>query len=595
MQGPDPGRVPGPTRRRRGLVWPTTVTLLLATLVPLTLLGAGGIVVLRSALTERLSADLEEVADAKQRTLEQLGQRAVDTVQLLATRTQVRRSFVALLAGDERGRDGLVDALVESEQAMDDLVWIGLTDLDGRVVVASDVSVVGRQLGPPSGVGSPADGEVSSRVLSGATGPVWLVTAPLREQEVVVGSVAAELDLDVVAQLMRAAGDRQRGVTTCVSFRTGDEVLYPLVDPVGTALPDETLRSCEPGELLLAVEDRAGSEVMAAVRSVEVLNWVVTVTMTRELLLAPVADATRLALVATPVLLLLAVLASVLLAGRLTRPIRDLTASTARLEAGEVQEQADAQAPGELGELAERFNAMAAALEASRQDLEQRYTDLELLSHAMAHDLKTPLTVVTGCFDLLAGERVVRDEDRALLLERGAGSARRMQRLIDDLLVLIRAVGAEPAAHPVALDEVVDGVVEQLDAAGWVHREALPVVAGDRVLLDHLLFNLVGNALAYHRPDHQPRIELSASFDEAGRVEVLVDDDGVGIPPEERASALELFSRGERTRDRPGSGLGLPIAVRIVERHGGRLWIDDSPLGGTRIAFTLPPATDDDG
>lgn len=576
-------------------MWPTTVTLLLATLVPIILLGAGGIIALRTALADRLAADLDSLADAKQRTLEQLGQRAVDTVELLATRTQVRRNLAALLAGDERVRDWLVDALLESEQAIDDLIWIGLSDLDGRVVVASDPSLVGRPFDPPTRWQPPAGDEVSSRVLSGATGPVWLVTAPLREQEAVAGRVVAVFDLDTVVQLMRADTDQQPGLTTCVSFRADDGALYPLVDPVGAALTDDTLRSCQPAELLLAVEGRTGSEVVAAVRTVEVLDWVVTVRVAREVLLAPVADATRLVLGATVVLLLLAALAAVLLAGRLTRPIRALTASSARLEAGEAQAEADEQAPGELGELAERFNAMTAALKASQQDLEQRYTDLELLAHAMAHDLKSPLTVVLGCLELLTHERVVRDEDRALLLERGAGSARRMQQLIDDLLLLIRTVGTEPAARPIPLEEVVDAVVEQLDATGWVHRGPLPVVAGDRVLLDHLLLNLLDNALTYSRPDQPPRIEVGASDDEAVWVELYVDDDGVGIPPEERAPALELFSRGERTRDRPGSGLGLPIAVRIVERHGGRLWIGDSPLGGTRIAFTLPRTADDEG
>lgn len=597
MRTPEHGAARRTALRRRGLVWPTALTLLLATLVPIVVLSIGGIWVMRAALTERVGADLEALADSKRRALELSGERGLDTVRLLATRTQVRSDFVSLLAGMEHQRGWLVDALAESRDAVDGMVWLGLADVDGRVEVATDVAVVGRRpLGTPAveeQEGQPVPVTVS-RVVTEPDGPAWYVAAPLVERDAPAGWVLAELDLDRVAPVVDDATDRQRGMGTCVSYRDGGR-LVPLLEPGGTRLPADTLGACAAAELLVGVADVTGGEVVAAVREVEPLDWVLTVAVSTPDLLAPVADATRLALALTGVVLVLVAVSSVLLARQLTRPMQALGAASAALEAGTPGAAADEDAPGELGELGARFNAMAQALHEGREDLERRYTDLELLSHAMAHDLKNPLTMVRGSFDLLGGERVVRDEDRALLLERGAGAARRMQQLIDDLLILIRAVGTDPAAEPVALEEVVDACIDHLDAADRVRRGALPEVAGDRVLLDHLVGNLLGNALTYHRPDQPPRVEVSAEVGPDGLVELRVDDAGLGIPPDEREAALALFVRGERTSDRPGSGLGLPISLRIAERHGGTLRIDDSPLGGARIVVRLPTTPCDRG
>ncbi len=290
----------------------------------------------------------------------------------------------------------------------------------------------------------------------------------------------------------------------------------------------------------------------------------------------------------------LAVLLAALAARWVTGPVRSLEAAVRSLALGAQEVPADATAPGELGELAAAFNSMAtsvgerqAALERDRADLEQRYADLELLTHAMAHDLAGPLTGIRGVFDLMASGRTADDAQRELLVERGGAAAQRLEHLIDDLLVLIRAIGTPLQLRPVDLEDLVDTASEQLGLEGVMTRTPLPTIAGDQALLDHVVTNLLANAASYHQPGEPPRIEVTAQR-HGDHVELCIDDAGPGIPEEERAASLEPFFRGAASGTRRGSGLGLPIAARVAARHGGSLRITDSPLGGARIVVSLP-------
>ena len=413
-----------------------------------------------------------------------------------------------------------------------------------------------------------------------------------------LGTAAVELDLAAVGEVVASADDIR--MRTCISRPGGDgEVVQLRAAPA--SLTDEceiAARSGQASAALLATllddpatiaegVDAAGTRVLAAGREIAGPGWVVVVSVPRDVLLAPLrASAVNLAIAATA-LALLAAAAAVLLARRITRPVVRLSDTVRDIGEGELAARADTDAPGELGELAEGINAMAAAIEEEADEREQRYRDLEVLTHAMAHDLKSPLTAVHGMLELTVSGRVTDPEQQAQLLERAHGAARRMQRIIDDLLTLVRAHGSALEPRSVDLERVVEQVVTDLDAAASVTWEPLPTVSGDPILLGHVVQNLVSNALSYHAPGDEPRVRISAQ-DVDGGVELWVEDAGVGIPEEEREEALSLFFRGERTKRTKGTGLGLPIAVRAVERHGGHLRIEDATLGGARMVVWLP-------
>jgi two-component system OmpR family sensor kinase len=165
----------------------------------------------------------------------------------------------------------------------------------------------------------------------------------------------------------------------------------------------------------------------------------------------------------------------------------------------------------------------------------------------------------------------------------------RVERLVDDLLVLARldeGVGLELREVQVAivLGDLAAAEPNETTEAGELCRGTVRI---DPDLLAQVIRNLLSNAHRHAGPGG--RVALSAHAD-GERLVVTVDDDGPGIPPTERERVFDRFHRSEAARDRAsgGSGLGLGIARSIVARHGGGIWIEDSPLGGARVSIALP-------
>jgi signal transduction histidine kinase len=219
-------------------------------------------------------------------------------------------------------------------------------------------------------------------------------------------------------------------------------------------------------------------------------------------------------------------------------------------------------------------------------ELARSNADLSAFAHVVAHDLKAPLTAILGNAEILT-ETVSGEAERRRLAAIHRGGAR-MANLIDGVLTYSRVSDHTGTALPVHPLPVVRDVVADLDAGTAVQLVGeFPAVCVESVQLRQLLQNLIVNALKFGRSDRPPRVRVSAGTD-GTTVEIVVADNGVGIPPDARPQVFALFNRLAATADRPGSGVGLATCARIVERFGGRIWVEDSPLGGAAIHFTLP-------
>ncbi|ROR90113.1 ATP-binding protein [Nocardioides aurantiacus] len=212
----------------------------------------------------------------------------------------------------------------------------------------------------------------------------------------------------------------------------------------------------------------------------------------------------------------------------------------------------------------------------------------------VAHDLKNPLTAV------LSWSEVARDalEDgggdpaaACAHLDRLDGAARRMERLIDDLLAYTLAGSAELHRTGLDLDEVLADVVRDLgvgDRGAVVEHRDLGRVRADELLTRQLFANLVGNAVKYVAPGVRPHVQITSRVVD-DRLEVRVTDNGLGIERADRARVFESFFRSAATGGYPGTGLGLAICQRAVARHGGRISALEGPGGvGTTFVLTLP-------
>jgi len=218
---------------------------------------------------------------------------------------------------------------------------------------------------------------------------------------------------------------------------------------------------------------------------------------------------------------------------------------------------------------------------------EQRRMEAELRSYAdvVAHDLNEPIAGITFLVGLL--ERRAAEPPPADVLRQLRLSAERARDLIDGVLLYARA--GELETEPVALEQLVTEVAEDLrprleQDGATIHTGELPDVTGDPRQLRRVLQNLIANALKF-RGEEAPRVELSALRDSQEWV-VTVRDNGVGVDPEQATRIFGMFSRADHEAD--GAGIGLAVCRRVVEAHGGRIWVEPADGGGSAFRFTLP-------
>jgi PAS domain S-box-containing protein len=232
------------------------------------------------------------------------------------------------------------------------------------------------------------------------------------------------------------------------------------------------------------------------------------------------------------------------------------------------------------------------ALAARARELARSNDDLQQFAYVASHDLQEPLRMVASYTQLLARRyRGKLDADADEFIGYAVDGVTRMQALINDLLAYSRAGSREAKRVQVSLEEVYERVLRTLgpsiEAAGaTVTHDRLPVVWGDAGQLAQVLQNLIANAVKF-RGGEAPRVHVSARRDGSEWL-VSVRDNGIGIAPEFSARIFVIFQRLHSRSDYQGTGIGLAICRKIVERHGGRIWVESEPGQGSTFNFTLP-------
>ena len=227
--------------------------------------------------------------------------------------------------------------------------------------------------------------------------------------------------------------------------------------------------------------------------------------------------------------------------------------------------------------------------------LERSNLELQQFAYVASHDLSEPLRMVSSYLNLLRRRyRGQLDPDADEFIEYAVDGAARMRSLIEGLLAYSRAGRGEERPEPVELASVTADVLRSLAAAmveagAEIEVTELPVVMGVRGQLEQLLQNLVANALKF-RADGRARVWVLQEAAPPGMVQVAVADGGIGIAPSEREHVFEMFQRLHDREVYEGTGIGLAICRKIVDRHGGRIWVDERTGGGTVFRFTLPIA-----
>ena len=285
---------------------------------------------------------------------------------------------------------------------------------------------------------------------------------------------------------------------------------------------------------------------------------------------------------------LLALFLGIILARTLTHPLRDMTAAIRAMAKGDLKQVVKVSSSDELGELAAAFNHMSADLDTLTRSRRQMTADI-------AHDLRTPLTVIGGYIESMRDGVLKPTQERLGIV---GGEVQHLQRLVNDLGTLAQAEGGEmrlnrEALSPVSLLRTMaktyqplaekQGIAVAVDAA-----ESLPRIDADPDRLTQVFGNLVTNALR-HTPNGGT---ITFRAEAAGKaVSLMVSDTGEGIAPEDLPRVFDRFYRGDKARTTHGeSGLGLAIAKSIVEMHGGTIAAESQSGQGTTMRVTLPVA-----
>ena len=228
------------------------------------------------------------------------------------------------------------------------------------------------------------------------------------------------------------------------------------------------------------------------------------------------------------------------------------------------------------------------------EELARSNADLEQFAYVASHDLQEPLRMVASYTQLLAKRYKGRlDADADQFIAYAVDGANRMQSLIRDLLTYSRVNRAEKAMIETSSETALERALVNLqgaikDSGAVVSQGPLPMVAADPSQLVQLFQNLVSNAIKY-RGAEVPRIRISAAEGSKRESVFSVADNGLGIAPQYFEKIFLMFQRLHGREEFPGTGIGLTISKKIVERHGGRIWVESEPGKGSVFHFTLSP------
>lgn len=229
------------------------------------------------------------------------------------------------------------------------------------------------------------------------------------------------------------------------------------------------------------------------------------------------------------------------------------------------------------------------------QQLVAANKDLDVFSHMVSHDLRAPLRHIASFVSLLQEQMGESTDALALQYQNSiAKASKRMSLMIEGLLEYARLGRVAIETQPVPISQLVQGVIAHLKQENpdrrieWVIENDLPVVRGDAMLLAQALGNLLGNSVKYTRPRDVARIELGWKVNPVGGRTFFIADNGVGFDLEKAHNLFVMFQRQHHSMDFEGTGTGLALSQRIIERHGGRIWAETAPGEGCTFYFTLP-------
>jgi len=590
---------------------------------------------LREAALERWIAGNETV-------LESLASRrhVAELVAILASNDQADPEYRA--AHDAILQDHLGPALEEEGHFLELAI---IRAQDGLILISNDESLEGkyRESEPffVEGKARTYVGKVSYSLSE--EGAVMHISTPIHdEQGDVIAVLAGHADLAEITEIMRAATGVSSGEDAYLVNKSRFFVTEPRFGEgfaLKKAIHTKGAEAClERGDGMGLYDDYRGVPVLGTYRWLPERELCILTELDQAGAFAPIVALRNATIAAGAAMALCAASLGVIFTRTITGPVHQLVKATEEIGAGNLDYRIEATARDEIGQLAAAFNDMtgkrkqaegelrkhrehleelveerAAELKRTNEELEAEIVErkraeeqlkrtmadlqrsnkeLEQFAYVASHDLQEPLRMVSSYTQLLARRYQDRlDQDAHEFISYAVDGAARMQRLINDLLTYSR-VGTRGKAFGEtdcqrALEETLANLqtaIEEPDAT--VTHDPLPTVIADESQLRQVFQNLVSNAIKFHA-EAPPRVHIGAQRQD-GEWVFSVGDNGIGIEPQYHERIFVIFQRLHPGDEYPGTGIGLALCKRIVERHGGRIWVESALGEGATFYFTIP-------
>lgn len=579
----------------------------------------------RQSLTSQIHQRLETVAYDRAAQLTAYVRQQKERVALVASRTRLRRYLAERLEGKplEEFLEGSSRIIRDAESSTDEFLAIWITDPHGIVVTTTDEEYLDKDYSTNADylqgrkeehLGTPfaRDGKFYAHL-----------TAPARTNDgEFLGVVMVLLDVRYLYELLLDTTGLGDSGEVLVGTIEDEELRY--LFPSGSNPAQSRVSLARAPAMERAVRADAGRDisvydgkrVLAAWRSIpyqspELRRWGMVVKIDETEAYAPISHLRVLQWSAAAILIALGIGAAVPLARRLSQPVVDITEAAESIADGNLTARVAVATSDELGGLANSFNRMTDKLVNINETLEQRVEDrtselesansalkqsnaeLQQFAYVASHDLKEPLRSISSFSELLRScfEGKL-DEKTGQYIHFILDGARRMEQLIDDLLRYSRVAthGEDFALH--SAGKLVGNALKNLSEAiaeskAQIEIAELPQIYGDGGQISRVFQNLIGNAIKFHRPNVTPQITVDA-VEENGCWKFRVKDNGIGIKPEYADRVFQIFQRLHSRDKYPGTGIGLAICQRIIQRQGGRIWVEPNENHGSTFFLTIP-------
>jgi signal transduction histidine kinase len=593
------------------------------------------VVVFKDSLENKIESDLSILTRFKSDYILTFSEACVERLNLISSRTTLQELTAKIQTPGVDKKEiraeiaGILRRVMNYARVTQELGVIGL---DGKLIACSDLNVCTAAdfLKTPvfdrakKGIVFGVPYYQDKTMMLDAAGPMFAGGAG---KERLIGVVWMRIDITDFFNIQTDIPGFKSTEMVLGKLKDGDVVVFPspiahLRDlslsvkvPRDSALAQPMFRALDKKTGIIKGTDYRGQKVLAAYQYLPSLGLGLVVKVNLREAFSPVRRLLLIAVLTTFFVLILGLAAALVFAGFISKPIKKLHEGTEILSAGNLDYRIKIATSDEIGRLAEAINSMADNLQktmASRDELNSEIkfrkeaeeavkqaaeelarsnADLQKFANIASHDLQEPLRIIASFLQLLSKRYKGKlDAEADEFIAYAVDGAVRLQTMINNLLEYSRVESFGKTPEAVDSETVFARALLNLkmlieETGTVVTHQPLPVVPADAEQFLRVFQNLLNNAVKF-RGRELPRIHVSA-LRKDGKWVFAVRDNGIGVEAQYRERIFEIFQRLEG-RKYPGTGMGLAICKRIVERHGGEIWVESEPGKGSVFYFTIP-------